>query len=323
MQVPETCFDVVHIQWPEALVGWEEPTEADLHQVQTALNRWSRMAAVVVTVHNEYPHYRDTEPFRTLYKMVYDAADGLVHMGEASTQVVRRRYDKEVEQAKEIVIPHGNYNWFPDEISQQEARSRLGIDYSVVLCIGKLRAPEELRLLYRGFSFTNVFNKRLVIAGRLPFATRIDWRYWALRVPLIINPAIILREGFIEPSDMQVFLRAADVVVVSRRSMLNSGNLYLGFTFGRVVVGPDSGVVGEILRRTGNPVFDPEVPETLGAAIEHGLNLSHGNTPITNATYAKGDLAWSSVVQQHVEFYADVLSDRIMTDKSNIYDRTL
>lgn len=53
-------------------------------------------------------------------------------------------------------------------------------------------------------------------------------------------------------------MSVADIALLQRVKILNSGSLPLNFYFGNVVVGPDVGNVGEILKKTGNPVFNVE-----------------------------------------------------------------
>ena len=55
---------------------------------------------------------------------------------------------------------------------------------------------------------------------------------------------------------MQCYFCAADVVLIQRLDILNSGNLPMAYHAGKVVVGPDVGNVGQILRETGNFTFD-------------------------------------------------------------------
>lgn len=319
MRVPEIRFDVVHLQWPEALTRWNEPSESDLRTVKSALERWSAEAAVVVTVHNEHPHYRDTPAFRELYRTVYAHAAGLVHLGEASRRLVRQRFEQEIATAKEAVIPHGNYDWFPNEVSRQASREALAVasDANVVLTFGRIRAMEEVELLRRGFGTMRLPRRRLLVAGRLPHGkSRRNWRYWTVRVPIWAHPHMQRVEKFVAPDRVQLYLNAADVLVVPRRKVLNSGNVALGFTFGRVVVGPDRGVVGEVLRRTGNPVFDPADPRSLGEALREGMTLAREGQGHRNRDYATEMMSWGPIAEQHVALYQG-LQEAEVTDTTS------
>lgn len=305
MRVPEVSFDVVHIHWPEALTDWAEPTKKELSEVKSSLLRWSKESAIVATVHNKYPHYNDSPAFRTLYQMVYEYADGIIHLGEASKEVMRNRYEKEMVKSKEVVIPHGNYDWFPNSVSQKKARVKLGVgdDDEVFLCIGSIRDMEELNLLLQGFSSAVIEDKHLIIATSLPHRKRTELRYWTTRLPLHFDSNIRLHEKYISVEDMQYFVKAADALVIPRLRSLNSGDVALGLTFGRIVIGPNIGVIGEMLKQTSNPVFDPSYPATLGEAMVQAVKSKNGNLPKQNEEYAATELSWQRVASSHFLAY--------------------
>lgn len=312
MDVPGLDVDIVHIQWPEALTAWTSPTTERLRRVKETLGRWSCHAEIIVTVHNRYPHGRDTDAFKSLYRSVYANASGIVHLGRRSMQVVRERYRTEVESATEAVIPHGNYDWFPSNVGGSGARQALGIseDEIVFLSFGRVRNRKALSFLHRGFSGVQTTPKRLLIAGRLPAARRTSWRYYTTRLPFWAKSNINLYEGFIPEHRVQYFLRAADVIVVPRLASLNSGNVALGLTYGRVVVGPEHGVIGEMLRETRNPTFDTTDASSLTLALEQGAQLSRGYLPRQNLDYAHESLAWDRIADDHVRLYQKVLGGR-------------
>ena len=59
------------------------------------------------------------------------------------------------------------------------------------------------------------------------------------------------------PDDLLVNIcKKSDILLICRNKSLNSANVALGFSFGCLVVGPDEGIVGEILRKNKNIVFD-------------------------------------------------------------------
>jgi glycosyltransferase involved in cell wall biosynthesis len=116
-------------------------------------------------------------------------------------------------------------------------------------------------------------------------------------------PNVQVYEERIPVDDVQLFMQAADVLVIPRKQALNSGNVALGFTFGKVVVGAEHGVIGETLRHTGNPVFDPDQPEQLGKAIREGIRLAQQEKGLQNLQFAKSNLQWRGIADQHVVFY--------------------
>jgi glycosyltransferase involved in cell wall biosynthesis len=295
--------DVVHIQWPENLFEWREPSVSDLAKLEAMLARWKARAVLVVTVHNRYPHYRNTSLFERLYRLVYGYTDGIIHMGHASVAELAATHP-ELDHKPRAVIPLGDYTCFPNVVGRVEARRILGVGprQYVVLFLGSLRHTEETRLLLEGFRATQVRRKRLIIAGRVALSRHRLVRV-VRRARLTLDPRIILRQGFIPDDQVQHYANASDVVVIPRVQILNSSSVSLGFTFGKVVVGPRTGVVGEILSDTGNPTFAPQDALSLAEALEHAQVLSAEGKGESNREHARRYWSWDHVAAQHVEFY--------------------
>jgi glycosyltransferase involved in cell wall biosynthesis len=298
--------DVLHIHWPEHLCP--NPSRSRLRRYGSTLRKWHRSsAAIVVTVHNEYPHYRDTPFYRAVYRLTYQYADGLVHLGDRSKAVVRRRYEACLRETAEAVIPHGMYSWYPQTTEEGPTRSTYGYGATdtVVLAFGSIRRPEELELLLSGFEAADVPDKQLLVAGGVVWPSRLTLRHYALRLRTLLAP-VQLVEGFVPHEDVPGLFNLADVVVIPRTDALNSGNVALGFTFGKVVVGPDTGVIGETLRETGNPVFDPTEPTTLGRALEQARAPAAEGKGEDNRTYAETHLDWDTIADRHVQFFTSL-----------------
>lgn len=303
---PSSDADLIHIQWPEALFEWKRPKTWQLAWLEDRLDRWSSTSAIVTTVHNYEPH--TLEGCDGLYRMVYEKSDGIVHLGEASKNWFFDQYDFASEK-QHTIIPHGNYTCFPDRVTSAEARSQLNLapDDYVCLCFGAIRHHEERALLVEAFDYLSGWRKKMVIAGGaggdVPLPSRRSLQYWRIKY----DPRLLIHDEWIPDDEVQLYLRAADVVVIPRQGVLNSGNVVLGFTFGRPVVGPDEGVIGEVLREMGNPVHEPGNPKALAEALEKALSLQ-SELGEQNRGYALDRRDWGRVGSNHVEFYAQVLN---------------
>lgn len=306
----DLTFDVVHIHWPKELFPGTTPSASDLDRLADQLAWWGAQCPIVATVHNRFPHHSNAPAFRRLYDLVYQHATGIVHMGEASRTLFAAEHAIPDGQTHRV-IPHGDYACFANTVTRAEARRALGLapDDYVILNFGFIRHREELDLLLRGFGHCSVSQKRLVIAGRVNRPDKKSWtfvRTWLQPwLRLVLDPRIQLHEQFIANDAVQTYVNAADVLVIPRTETLNSGNVALGFTFGRPVVGPDLGNVGEVLRATGNPVFDPAAPRTLGLALDR-IHHRAGKQGRANAEYTQAHMQWPDIAEQHVAFYANL-----------------
>ncbi|MCX7386141.1 MAG: hypothetical protein NTX48_05695 [Planctomycetales bacterium] len=208
------------------------------------------------------------------------------------------------------IIPHHNYTSLPNQISRSDARRRLGIaeNSRVMLVFGAIRNLEERDLILQTFQGLHAKHKVLLVSRWKETLAKVSWirlKYWLRdlnRLYYRLHPSYKFNYGFVEEEDTQLYLNAADVLFIPRLKVLNSGNITLGMTFGKVVVGPDSWDVGELLKETGNPVFDPDHPETAITAMEQGLKLAkEGRIGPANQKLALEQ--WSA--EQCGERYAD------------------
>ncbi len=307
-----TTPDVVAVHWPEAFFRWQEPDGDAVRRLSSRLRAWKRHACLIATAHNWGVHYRESEQFDALFRAVYDEIDGLIHFGEASVEAFQHRFPA-LRDTPAAVIPLPVYGRsFRKRWDQEEARAVLGVrqDAFVCLSLGKLRHDRELVLLLDGFRGLKHPRKQLIIAGRARPPRGILRRWWRLAV-LKWHPRVRTRLGSHIPNDeVCQWVSAADVVVIPRYAVLNSGSVPLGFMFGKVVVGPDSGVVGEVLAETGNPRFVPGDPEALARALQHAVDLVAEGQGEANRRHSSEHWSLPRVAEQTAGFYERVLSRR-------------
>lgn len=316
LTTPGYDFDICHIHWPEALFNFRVPTKADLAVVEGCLDRIRKRSAIVCTIHNLSPHYINSDTYQQGFRLVYERSDGIVHMGSASEQLFSSRYGDITGKLLHQVIPHGDYALLHRGITRQEAREKLELpeEVSVVLCFGSIRDRVELRLAVEAFKGMPPGKRTLLIVGRLPHARRRSASYYYTRAALWVSKSIRLVERSVPSREVALYLSAADIVFIPRVSALNSGNVALGFTFGKVVVGPDIGVIGETLRALGNPVFDPHSREDVVRALVQGEALVPSGQGARNHQYARENMCWDTIAEAHAAFYKRVrraVADRV------------
>jgi len=210
------------------------------------------------------------------------------------------------------IVPHHNYTSLPNHVSRSEARRRLGIaaNSRVMLVFGAIRNDEERDLILKTFQGLKQKRKVLLVSKWRETLAKVSWirlKYWLRdlnRLYYRLHPSYKFNYGFVEEEDTQLYLNAADVLFIPRLKVLNSGNITLGMTFGKVVVGPDSWDVGELLRETGNPVFDPEHPETAAAAVDRAFQLvDQGKVGPANQKLALEQWGADQCAKMYVEFF--------------------
>ena len=88
----------------------------------------------------------------------------------------------------------------------------------------------------------------------------------------------------------------------------NSGNVPLGFLFHKVVVGPTTGNIGEILSATGNPTFHPDDRSDILEALERARQLSAWGQGEKNYAYALENMNIRKIGKEYAQTYKDVIN---------------
>lgn len=315
-------YDIIHFQWPEAIFSWKEPSIQELMWLENYLSELKKHAKIVTTIHNEFPHYKNTDNFLELYRIVYKYTNAFVHFGAASIEIINKQYPKETENKIHRIIPHGNYSIFGEIIPKQLARKKLDLpqNKNLVLVIGDVRNNEEMKLIMDSLHYWGSHETKLLFRARyirtMPSArfgtickrlsAEIN-KYFVL-ASVRRNKNVIFRPGFISNDEMASLLSASDLVLIPRRKVMNSGNLPLGYSFGKIVVGPDVGNVGDILSNTGNIVFDPYSNfECIADKIIEGVKLSKSNRGELNRKLALQEWDWDLLGAKYHNLYKMIL----------------
>jgi glycosyltransferase involved in cell wall biosynthesis len=301
-------YDVIHFQWPEKIFGGGHPI--DLEKIERHLNALKEAGIkTVITCHNFHPHKFNAD-LCCLYDLLYAKCDAVHHLGEYSCQQLKH---KTGHLTNHFIVGHPAYYSIDEvNITKEEARERLQIAATtkVVLCFGDFRFSRERALVLKAFNQLP-YDDKLLLAPRF-FHNKIPLSFFWYRLVQLLNRKKYgkssFSKGFISDSDLPCYLTAADVLLIQRKEILNSGNLFLGFSFGKAVVGPDRGNVGFILRQTGNPVFDPDNPSTLITALQKGFDLQ-SSLSARNLEYASRHLDKTQIAGEMVQEYQRIIQE--------------
>ena len=252
-------FDVILFHWPEELFRyWKEPSQDDLDILIYTLDYWKASSKLYIVRHNIHPHNKQAKNYTKLYDLIYSNMDGVLHMGEFSKIDYYKRYPSLAQSQNHFLVPHPLYNAIPCNVAKSEARLKLNIpvDKFVILVTGAIRSDDEKLLMLRAFKQMQNDRKFLLVTS-MPSHRLRGYLLPSLLLKIYYKslPNSRFVPTFVPDSEIQYYLGAADVILIPRKAPLNSGILPLAFQYGKVVVGPDFGNVGEILNDTGNPTF--------------------------------------------------------------------
>ena len=263
---------VFHLHWPEPLFAG---CRTDEHYSRRVAKFWRLVAILKAnggllfwTVHNALPHDRTffTQAL-AFHRRLAEEAD-LVHVhSEAAIGVLETLYETRI--ARPVVLPHGNYlGVYPNEISGPSARGGLGLpeDAFIFGFVGQLRPYKGVETLMEAFEIVRAESDRpvhLLIAGKPVWPTHPGT--WAARGEAATDVTVV--EGFIDDDELQVFLNAADAVVLPYKDILTSGSAVMAAGFARPVMLPELPTMAEIIAHDVGPGFDPAEVDSLADAM--------------------------------------------------------
>ena len=302
-------FDIVHFHWPQTFMGKDSHSEDDLlHHIE---NMKSASVKIVATCHDLEPHYEQFADKAESMRIVYSHCDAIIHLGEYSKKLFEQQYP----EASHFFVPHHIYDtvytYFP---SREESLKFLGLpqDRTYILCFGAFRAKPERQLIISlskhlheknvvilAPSFMNIWWHRFL----MPFRCLQKWyyeHYYHIRCTGRTWRAV-------SDETLPYYYGAADVVLIQRVKILNSGNVLMPMLFGKVVVGPDCGNVGHILRRWNYPVFSVDDAASVRDCVRKAIKMEKSGLGIINRTLQFNEYATAVVTEKLYEVYKRIL----------------
>ncbi len=301
---------LIHIQWHYKLVLFD----------RTALNLYYKALGkkIVLTAHNIDAAARDGKRSwanRVSLRFHYRIMDWIiVHTERMKSELIR---DFGISGSKISVIPHGIMSAVPEsQVSRSEARERLGLgrETHVILAFGLIAPYKGLEYLVEALGRLRKENKRftLVIAGRIKECQD----YWEKIGNLIerekLGDSVVTQLRYIPDNEVELYFKAADVLVMPYRSIFQSGVLFLAYRFGLPVIATDVGSLKEdvIAAKCGFicKVDDAvDLAGTIKQYFESELFRDQENSRQQIRRYAFERYSWSNIGVQTLKIYERVL----------------
>jgi len=231
--------DVIHFNWPEWLVRWNNVRSA-LFDVSTSLGLlWlarRRGAAVVWTGHDLEPHELPRPWLWRLFQGLFlSQTDLLISFGNGATTLLVDRYPR-LAQIPVAVIPHGHYrDYYTARPDVTAFRAQVGLDQRpVLLCFGLIKYYKNIPGIIRAWKQLPAPRPQLVIAGR-PVSRELEAE---IRSEAGNIPDVHLLLRFIGDDEVPTIFAAANVLLMpyAARSALNSGVAHLALSLGKPAV---------------------------------------------------------------------------------------
>jgi glycosyltransferase involved in cell wall biosynthesis len=276
--VTASAGDIIHIHWT-APIAQHAPDARDARarldrfrkRVRAARRRGVRL---IWSVHNRVPHdcpYPEVEA--ELLTFLTEEADLVIAINPATPQLIADLV--ELDPARLAFLPHPAYRGlYADTVTPEEARAVLGLlpGDRGVLFFGQMRRYKGLETFFAAMEALHAADPATVmlLAGKTGDSDR-DWIEQAL--PRSVRT--IRDHRFVPDDDVQLWMRAADTIVLPFQNVLNSGSVFLCATFGRSVILPKAaGLIAEFGDEPWVRYFDPAegatgLASSIRAALDH------------------------------------------------------
>jgi glycosyltransferase involved in cell wall biosynthesis len=273
---------------------------------------------VTLTAHNVNQGRRDSNDTllnRVTLRIQYRLADHIfVHTRKMKDELM---VEFGVSQPSVTVIRHPINNAFPDtDLTPAGAKRRLGLrdTEKTILCFGRIKPYKGIEHLLSAFQqlVANDENYRLIIAGEVqkgnePYLNEIK-RTIATELD---RGQVILKIQFVPDEEMELYLKAADVMVLPYNEIFQSGVLFLAYSFGLPVIATDVGSFKEeiVEGRTGflcRPADPADLAKTIKTYFESDLykNLAKRRREIRD--YASVHHSWDAVADLTRKVYVEL-----------------
>lgn len=216
---------------------------------------------IIWTVHNIVDHegkFKSTELFFT--KILTMLSNKLiVHCPWAEREVIKYYKSSSI-----TVIPHGNYiDQYKNIISRSQAREKLKLseEDKVFLYFGQIRFYKGIPELIDTFKMLKDDKAKLLIVGKPLDDMNMNNYKDDDRIKTILE--------FIPDDDIQIYMNAADIVVLPFKNILTSGSAILSMSFGKPIIAPAIGCITDILDDKGSFLY---TEENLFDAMQNALN---------------------------------------------------
>ncbi len=308
--------DVLHLHWTEPYIsgGRTDVSRIKAARTITELRLLRRTGTPVVwTAHDLSRHDRPIDPLEMRFNRdLFRLSSAVIVHCEAAREALLEALDLPSAAARRVsVIPHGHYlGAYRNDISRAAARERLGLtgQGTVLAFVGWVRPYKGVRELILAFRDLPGDELRLLIAGT-PGSDEFAAEVTALAEG---DPRIALHLSFVPDDDLQLYLNAADAVALPYREIFTSGSVLLAISFGRAVIAPRRGCIGETVDDAGAILYDATDPQGLPRALRQALSSDLEAMGDHNRSRAE-DLDWGRIAASTLEIYRSVRDRRALS----------
>lgn len=299
--------NIVHFHWLDSLLlannRWKTILRSSSFIFELLISKLMGIK-IVWTVHNLVSHegdFRSLESFFT--KLTARLCDQIiVHSPVAKNEVIKI-YG--IKNSLVEIIPHGNYiGYYPNKTNKKLAKKQLELTEKdfVFLFFGQIRSYKGVPELIDAFKKLNIPHTTLLIVGK-PFNKE-------------IADDILERQGnknikttfkYIPDDEIQIYMNAADVVVLCYKEVLTSGAIILAMSFAKPVIAPAMGCIPDVIDKYGGWLYEPADEKGLLKAMRQALKDNLLKRGRHNFELVQR-LQWETIAKRTKDMYWNLLN---------------
>jgi D-inositol-3-phosphate glycosyltransferase len=274
---------------------------------------------IALTAHNVNQAKRDRQDSqlnRLTLRIQYRLSDHIfVHTKKMKDELLQ---DFGVADSVVSVMRHPVNDAFPDtDLTPSDAKRQLGVKgrEKAILFLGRIRPYKGIEDLLTAFQqlIARDPTYRLIIAGE-PHKGSEDYLDEIRKIVArdFGQDDVVLKFQFIPDEEMELYLKAADVLVLPYKDIFQSGILFLSYSFGLPVVATDVGSFREdiIEGETGficKPGDTADLARTLETYFLSGIYRDLGNRRQAIKDYADKVHSWDAAAELMKAAYSRML----------------
>jgi beta-1,4-mannosyltransferase len=291
-------WDVLHVHWTKQFFDTSGPARFYLSLFKSLARLFlirMRGISIVWTVHNLVSHdsrYRKSELLFSGF-LITLAKGIIIHSVLCKEQFLREYHG--LGRRKVTVIPIGHLiGVYDNSVSREEARLRLGLSPGdkVFLSLGHVRPYKGLQGCVALFKNIDDPSARLLIVGK-PIT---DAFAQELQRDCMPDPRIRCVLTFVPDHDIQLYLNAADLMILPFQQIFTSASLILAMSFSKAIVAPKTGAIPDYVDASGAFLYDPEAPDGLPNAMRAAMERYSELPSMGRANFERvKSLDWNSI----------------------------
>lgn len=263
-------YEIVNIQFPEAIFDWVAPNAQQLVDLEIKLRMWKEHSKIVLTMNDFQKHYDNNNIFLDLFRLIHKYAEGVIHLGQYSLDQYKVCFSS---NCIHTIIYHPLYSSLVTEFETTTIEKMVVPiafrDKFIVTAIGDIRSREEIKLILKIFKKIPIKNKVLVVPRMFQFVKIPDYIPYRFRkrykkfierfysLPLS-KSQYYFSGNFLGYPQLVDLVQQSSLLIIPRVKNLNSGNLFLGLTFDKLMVIPKIGNLTEVANFLEIPLLDLE-----------------------------------------------------------------